>query len=184
MPTHTPPHHSGAEPGAILGPASSSWRIEREHSAARFDARTLWGRVPVSGELGPTSGELTWHGTDGRGRLTIATGELSSGIGLRDHHLRSGAFFDAKRNPEITFEAHDVLIEQGVVRLTGEILVRGQRRDFTCTATLERIGEERIALETRADFNLDELGMSRGLLHMIPAQVTASVRVLLVRSAA
>ena len=182
MNTRTRARTVPAKPAEVLGPTSSTWQVNPAHSAARFAAATLWGRVPVAGELGPATGELVWDGTAGRGRLSIATAELASGIRLRDHHLRSSAFFDVEHHPEIIFDAHNVAIERGRLRLTGELLVRGRRRAFNCTATLEWIDEERIALETNAALDLDELGMSRGLLHMLPAQVSANVRIVLDRA--
>lgn len=125
---------------------------------------------------------LSWDGTHGHGRLAIATAGVLSGIELRDHHLRSVAFFDVANHPEITFDASEVVgVEGGQVELRGELVVRGRRRSFACTAAVEALDENRVALDTDAAFDLDELGMSRGLLWMIPAGVKAAVRVVLRR---
>jgi polyisoprenoid-binding protein YceI len=163
---------------------TETWRVDPDQSEARFAASTLWGAVPVSGRLGRPTGTLAWDGATGRGQMTIATATLSSGITLRDHHLRSRAFFHVAEHPEVTFEAHEVVADRGNVQLRGELLVRGSRHPFECTATVKAAGENRIALETEAAFDLDELGMSRGLLRMIPAGVKASIRVVLDRAAA
>jgi hypothetical protein len=48
-------------------------------------------------------------------------------------------------------------------------------------AAVEAVDENQVALEACAEFDLGELGMSRGLLQMIPARVRASVRVVLER---
>ena len=164
-----------------FGPVAATWRIDPDRSVARFTAATLWGRVPVSGQLGRLRGSLNWDGAQGHGRLAIATAGVSSGIELRDRHLRSGAFLDVANHPEITFEAGEVVVDGGRVRLTGELLVRGRRHPFACTAVVEALDESRVALETEAAFDLGELGMSRGLLRMIPAGVKAAVRVVLRR---
>jgi len=166
-------------PGAVC--ADTTWRVDPGQSAASFEASTLWGRVPVRGVLGPVSGELHLHEATGHGRLAIATTGLSSGIGLRDHHLRSGVFFDIRRHPEITFFASEVAIEPRGAHLSGELTVRGTPKPFSCAATPTAVAEDRLVLETTTAFDLDELGMSRGLLRMIPASVRANVRVLLYR---
>ena len=162
-----------------LGTKSATWRIDPEQSEARFDARTLWGRTPVTGQVGEVSGTLSWDGTDGHGTMAIATGTLSSGIKLRDHHLRSGEFFDVRNHPEIKFEATEIVADADRVRLRGQLLVRGDRYPFECTATAKTLDDGRVVLEAEAPFDLDQLGMSRGFLKMIPADVTARVRVVL-----
>jgi polyisoprenoid-binding protein YceI len=162
----------------------TTWRVDPHQSEARFAASTLWGAVPVTGRLGEVSGALAWDGAAGRGRMAVATATLSSGITLRDHHLRSRAFFHVAEHPEVTFEAHEVVADGGNVQLRGELLIRGHRHPFECTATVEAVGENRLVLATEAAFDLDELGMSRGLLRMIPAGVKASVRVVLKRATA
>jgi polyisoprenoid-binding protein YceI len=163
---------------------AATWGVDPDQSVARFSSATLWGRVPVSGRLGRLRGTLSWDGAGGHGRLAIATAGLSSGIKLRDHHLRSGAFFDVDNHPELTFEASVVIVIGGHVQLRGHLFVRGRRHPFECTATVEAVDEDRVALEACAEVDLDELGMSRGLLRMIPARVSASVRVVLEREPA
>jgi polyisoprenoid-binding protein YceI len=168
-----------------FGPVAATWRVDPDQSVAHFSSATLWGRVPVSGRLGRLRGTLSWDGAGGRGRLAIATPGVSSGIKLRDHHLRSGAFFDVDNHPQVTFEAGEVVIAGGGrVQLRGALLVRGLRHPFECTAAVEALDENGVALEACAEFDLDELGMSRGLLRMIPARVRAGVRVVLEREPA
>lgn len=168
-----------------FGPVAASWRIDPDQSVVRFTAATLWGCVPVSGQLGRLRGTLSWDGAGGQGGLVIATAGVSSGIKLRDRHLRSGAFFDVASHPQVTFEAGEVVVIDGAhVQLRGVLLVRGRRHPFECTAAVEAVAENRVALEAEAAFDLGELGMSRGLLGMIPAGVQAAVRVVLRRERA
>ena len=166
-----------------FGTTNTVWRVAPDQSAARFAAAAAWGRIPVTGHLGEIGGTLVWDGTTGRGRLTIATSELSSGINVRDHHLRSRAFFHVRKHPELTFDATDVVPEGDGVRLRGELVVRGRPHQFECLAVAEALEGDRIVLETEAAFDLEELGMSRGLLRMIPAGVSVGVRVVLVPEA-
>jgi len=180
--TMTPPAVHGTS--SLFGAERAVWRVDPADSRARFTAATLWGRVQVSGDLGKVSGELEWHGTSGDARLRIAAAGLSSGLALRDRHLRSREFFDVSRHPEIIFDAQAIAPERGAVQIAGRLWVRGQGHDFVCEAAATVLEADRITLETRATFDLDELGMSRGLLHMLPASVTAQVRVVLQRDRA
>lgn len=172
---------SPAPPDSAL--AGMTWRVDSDESVARFASATLWGAVPVEGRLGELSGTLDWGGTGGRGRLDIQTAGVSTGIRLRDHHLRGNSFFAATDHPAISFDVHQINAEQLNLVLRGELAVRGKPHAFTCAARSARLGEDRIALEAKATFNLATLGMSRGILRMISAEATADVRVILRRAA-
>lgn len=174
----TDPIHSD-KAGPPFGTTSARWRIDPDQSAASFAAATLWGAIPVTGQLGQVTGSLMWDGSAGHGQMEIAIATLSSGIKPRDHHLRTRAFFHVARHSELTFEANEIVAADGHILLRGELLVRGRRHPFECKATVEALDRERIALEAEAAFDLDQLGMSRGLFRMIPRAVKARVRVVL-----
>ena len=185
-PTTASQRGTAAKPAAatsepLFGRAGASWKIDPGESVARFVAATAWGRIPVTGRLGTVSGSLTWDGHTGRGQMAISTRALASGIKLRDHHLRGRAFFHVHEHPQINFDATEVLAHGNTVRLRGKLVLRGRRHDFECTATASAVRPQRIALDADAEFDLDELGMSRGMLRMIPASVTARIRVVLER---
>lgn len=162
---------------------TAHWQVDTAQSGARFEARSLWGLVPVRGDLGKVTGTLEWDGSEGRGRMAIAATGLSSGIRLRDRHLRGSDFFDVANHPEIVFDATQVLADGAAVQLRGDLHVRGHRHPLTTTATVRRVGRDRIELHASAPLDLVQLGMTRGLLRMVSAEVTADVRVVLQRAA-
>jgi polyisoprenoid-binding protein YceI len=164
-------------------PGAAKWQVDSAHSSAGFQAASLWGLVPVRGRVGEVDGSLEWDGSEGRGRMTIAATGLSSGIRLRDHHLRGSDFFDVANHPEVVFEATEVIADGAAVQLRGELHVRGRRHPFATTANVRRLGRDRIELQASAPLDLGELGMSRGLLRMVSAEVSADVRVVLRRVA-
>jgi polyisoprenoid-binding protein YceI len=170
--------------GGLFGTTRSIWRVDETSSIARFAAGTLWGRASVRGHLGHAAGVLEWDGAAGRGQLTVTTSGLSSGNRLRDHHLRGSDFFAIADHPAVEFAATEFVVDRGDVHMRGELLVRGERHAFACAAAATRLGPDRIALDTRVALDLVELGMSRGFLRMIPAEVTADVRVVLRRAMA
>ena len=176
--------HNMTDAEALFGMTNATWRVDETDSIARFAAATLWGRAPVRGHLGHARGMLEWDGAAGRGQLTITTSGLSSGNRLRDHHLRGSDFFAIADHPAVEFAATEFVVDRGDVHMRGELLVRGERHAFACAAAATRLGPDRIALDTRVALDLVELGMSRGFLRMIPAEVTADVRVVLRRAMA
>jgi polyisoprenoid-binding protein YceI len=176
--------HNMTDAEALFGTTRSIWRIDETDSTAHFAAATLWGRAPVRGDLGKTRGMLEWDGTAGRGQLTIATSGLSSGNRLRDHHLRGSDFFHIAEYPEVEFAATELVVDHGRLQVRGELLVRENRHAFACAAAATRVDADRVALNATMAFDLDKLGMSRGLLRMIAPEVTADVRVVLRRALA
>jgi polyisoprenoid-binding protein YceI len=176
--------HNMTNAGALFGTTSSIWRVDETDSIARFAAATLWGHAPVSGQLGNAGGMLEWDGAAGRGRLTITTSGLSSGNRLRDHHLRGRDFFHIAEHPEVEFTANEFVVDGRDVHMRGELLVRGKRHVFACAAAATRLDADRVALDSTVALDLEELGMSRGLLAMIPSRVTADLRVVLRRAIA
>ena len=176
--------HNTTDAEALFGTTSSVWFVDETDSSARFAAATLWGRAPVRGHLGKARGKLEWDGTAGQGQLTIATSGLSSGNRLRDHHLRGSDFFHIAEYPEVEFAATELVVDHGHVHMRGDLLVRENRHAFACAAGATRLDADRIALDATMAFNLEELGMSRGLLRMIAPEVTADVRVVLRRALA
>jgi polyisoprenoid-binding protein YceI len=169
---------------SLFGTTSSIWRVDETDSIARFAAATLWGRAPVRGRLGKAAGMLEWDGAAGHGQLTITTSKLSSGNRLRDHHLRGRDFFAIAEHPEVEFVATEFVVDRGDVHMQGELVVRGNRCKFGCAAAATRLDADRIALDATVTLDLEELGMSRGFLRMIPPEVTADVRVVLQRAIA
>jgi len=161
---------------------TATWHVDGAQSSAGFRAASVWGLVPVRGRLGEVTGSLEWDGSEGHGRMAIAVAELSSGIRLRDHHLRGRSFFDVARHPEVVFDVREVRSEAGALELRGELEVRGRRHPFVTTASVRRVSDDQLELKASAPLDLDELGMSRGLLRMVSAAVTADVRVSLRRA--
>jgi polyisoprenoid-binding protein YceI len=179
-PTAAPDHRDADVPFGML---AGTWLVDPAESDARFEAATLWGRVPVAGRLGEAHGRLDWDGASGTGELAIATRGVETGISLRDRHLRSREFFHAAKHPEVHFSFTQVVAESGKLRLGGTVGVRGLRHPFACMATVVPSSDDRVVIEAIAAFDLDELRMSRGRLNMIPPAVTAAARITLRREA-
>jgi polyisoprenoid-binding protein YceI len=93
----------------------------------------------------------------------LADGQLSGSvrvdsIAVKDEnlaaHLQGPDFFDAERNPEITFRSNTLAIDGDRVELDGELTMKGVTRPIHATGTIHGPTED-FAGNTRLGFALD-----------------------------
>jgi polyisoprenoid-binding protein YceI len=148
------------------------WQLEQTASTVAVRHKTIWNLVTVNGTFTAISGEgeVLPDGT-ARGTVTLDAASLDTKHSKRDQHLRSADFFDAERNPTITFEVRRAVPGSGdTVEITGQLTVRGISRPQSVTATVTESGPDAITLTAefivdRAQFDMtwNQLGMMRGL---------------------
>ena len=63
--------------------------------------------------------------------LTIQTASIDTGVADRDGHLKSGDFFDAEANPEITFVSTKVERDGDDWVVTGDLTIKGVSKPVT-----------------------------------------------------
>ena len=107
---------------------AGAWRVEASGSEVAFTARTLLGLVPVRGRFERFRGELRVDPDGGAdGALVIESASIQTGLARRDRDLRSGAYFDVERHPQMTF--------------TLERIVPGRQRQLDVVGTLGVCGK-------------------------------------------
>lgn len=87
--------------------AQSVWQNDKAHSQLKFDITHL-GVSTVSGAFSDFDATVTASKADFSDavfQLTAKTKSINTGIDKRDDHLRSADFFDAEKNPELTFKS-------------------------------------------------------------------------------
>jgi polyisoprenoid-binding protein YceI len=148
------------------------WQLDQAASTVAVQHKTMWGMVTVKGSFTTFSGqgEVLPDGST-RGTVTLDAASLDTKNAARDKHLRSADFFDADRNPTITFAIRNtVLGADDSVQIAGQLTVRGITRPQSVTATVTDSSPE--ALTLAAEFIVDRsqyemswnrLGMIRGL---------------------
>lgn len=110
------------------------WFFEPGHTAAEFRARHMmvtW----VRGSFRNVTGRLDFDPADPRrmsAEAVIDATTCSTGVQMRDDHLRSADFLNCERYPEIRFKSTGV-VEIGPVdyRLSGDLTIRGITRPVT-----------------------------------------------------
>ncbi|QPG72053.1 MULTISPECIES: YceI family protein [Mycobacteriaceae] len=101
------------------------WKLDPATADIRFSARGLWGLLSVSGRFRHASGSMTWN-QDGTASvlLEVQAASITTGMAMRDRHLRGAEFLDVQAHPVIIFSGH--AIGHGETRLvvTGKLVVR------------------------------------------------------------
>ena len=107
------------------------YRVQSEASEGTFKAASRL--MNADGRFSRLRGDITVDPKDlgtAKVTLSIEAASIDTGIGLRDNHLRSEDFFDAKRFPAITFESVRV---QGAGRratIAGRLTIHGVTREI------------------------------------------------------
>jgi polyisoprenoid-binding protein YceI len=155
-------------------PASRRWRVDSADSSVTVSVRGFWGSIPVTGSFAGPAGAATVH-QDGRmsGELVIAAATLSTGLALRDRHLRGRDFFDVERYPEIRFAPDRLIVASGRIVVCGELAVRDQIADLELPVELAEQPGGALALTAHAVLDREPLGLGHSPLGMIrgPAEV-------------
>lgn len=141
---------------------ADTYVVDKNHSEATFQVRHLVSKV--RGKFDDFAGSIELdEKKPGASTVTftIKTASIDTGVADRDKHLRGGDFFDAEKNPEITFKSTAVTTtsKKSVYNVTGDLTMRGvtkrvtipveflgfakdpwgsQRAGFTLTTTVNR----------------------------------------------
>jgi polyisoprenoid-binding protein YceI len=126
---------------ALLVPTlaqAKDYDIDGQHSTAEFTVKHL-GISNVKGHFNDISGKVHYdeaNPTKSTVLVTIATKSIDTGVGKRDDHLRSPDFFDAEKNPTITFKSKSVtVVGKNGLDIVGDLTMHGQTHDATLHVT-------------------------------------------------
>ncbi len=164
---------------ALAGAAApaQTWEIDSDHTSAGFSVRHMMIST-VRGSFRKVTGSTT--GDPARPAslqltATIDAGSIDTGIERRDHHLKSGDFFDVARFPTITFKSKTVVSAgSGKLTITGDLTMHGVTKEVVLQVegpTPEvkdhdsvKIGASATATINRQDFGIayDSTGLTVG----------------------
>ena len=176
MSTESIPH-----PSETPSIAQGRWRIDPARSSVEFRTPTLWGLATVNGHFERYEGSLDMERSPAI-ELTTDAGSLNTNNSFRDRHLRSADFFDVENHPEVSFVSATATLDGGRLAVRGRLYAAGQSLPLELDASLRPVGDElEINARTYADHR--QLGMSHGILGMIPTPSELIVHGRLVRDA-
>lgn len=115
--------------------------IEPNALQVRFAVR-WFGVVTVRGTLSQGEGTVTWHGDDlSRVEVSaaLAAGSVTTGVALRDHHLRAERFLHADLYPWVRFTSTAFAREGGQLVVQGMLSCRGVTTPVRAACPLDEV---------------------------------------------
>jgi polyisoprenoid-binding protein YceI len=145
---------------AFLVTASSlfaeTFNVDKVHSEATFQVRHMMSKV--SGKFDDFSGKINADRANPAAssvEFTMKTASIDTGNADRDKDLRSADFFDADKNPEITFKSTKIVASKkhNVYEVTGDLTMHGVTKHISLPVEFGGFGKDPWGGE-RAGFSL------------------------------
>ena len=125
-----------------LSAQSTEWEIDKSHTNVGFTITHLV-ISDVTGRFNEFSGSIKSSGEDFEGAqvsIVIKTASIYTDNEKRDSHLRSADFFNAEKNPEITFTSRSFKkIADNNYEIKGDLSMNGVNREVVLDGTLKGI---------------------------------------------
>ena len=152
-------------PAQLVG---GTYTVDASHSRIGFVARhAMVTKVRGSfNEFEATAHVDAEDITRSAARASIKVDSIDTRNEQRDGHLRSNDFLDIENHPEITFASTAVeLVSDDVVRVTGDLTIKGQTRPVTVDFTFEGsavdpFGNQRVGFEGSVVINRKDWGIT------------------------
>ncbi len=140
------------------------FKIAPEESAIHFSVKAS---APVDGTFGKWDATLTFMSSDattGVLDIKIQAASVNTGSGIKNRKLKGKDFFNAKRNPLITFRSTKV-IQTGPYsfEVDGDFTLRGVTKPETLTLTITGKGTGSGRIIGTMAFNRKDYGMTKGI---------------------
>lgn len=140
------------------------FKIAREQSAIHFSVKAS---APVDGTFDKWDATLTFKSPDvttGVLDIKIQAASVNTGSGIKNRKLKGKDFFNAKRDPLITFRSTKV-IQTGPdsFEADGTFTLRGVTKDETLTLTITGKGTGSGRIIGTMAFDRKDYGMTKGI---------------------
>jgi polyisoprenoid-binding protein YceI len=119
---------------AVASAETTTWKFDPAHSEALFSIRHIFTKVQgrfneMEGTIQLDDKDLSKSSVD----VTIKTASIFTNNEKRDNHLRSADFFDAEKNPTLTFKSTKVIpgADKDKFKVQGDLTMRGVTKPVT-----------------------------------------------------
>jgi polyisoprenoid-binding protein YceI len=151
-----------ADQKAGVAPAASAqaqkFDIDNNHTQASF-TYSHFGFSNPTGRLETIKGSIELNQQDwGKSsvNVTMPLAGLHTGVEKLDAHLKSADFFDAEKNPDITFKSSKVeKAAENALKVTGDLSAHGVTKPVTLDVKINKIGENKMMQTQTAGFDAD-----------------------------
>jgi polyisoprenoid-binding protein YceI len=153
---------------AVLSTAvrAADYEIDAAHTQIGFKAKHVVGKVP--GRFTKFSGTFTYDPKNPKAWTTEATidaASINTDVEARDKHLKSDAFFDVEKCPNITFKSTKVTGHGDHFKLTGDLTMHCVTKPVTLDVEVDGTGKdpwgnESASFSATATVNRQDWGIS------------------------
>ncbi len=136
------------------------YRIDYNHSTVGFSVPIMDGLSKVNGKFTDFTVTLTNDEKDitkSSVSVVIKAASINTGIGARDNDLRTAAFFDVEKYPEITFESKRIEKRREQLIAVGTFTMHGVSKEIALPFAITGINRDPSACITlnRRDFGIN-----------------------------
>jgi polyisoprenoid-binding protein YceI len=139
--------------------------VDPAHSRVEFQVKHL-GIATVRGAFREFEGTLELGGEAPQAYGTVEAASVDTNEPQRDEHLRSGDFFDAEQNPQLSYRSTAIRqLDEETLEIDGELTMRGVTRPVTLRGEIQGYeqdpwGNERVGLEVTGQLSRGDWGMT------------------------
>jgi polyisoprenoid-binding protein YceI len=143
---------------------TGTWQLDPVHSGAGFAVKHA-GLSNFRGTFDEFDAKLTDESGTPTLTGTVKVDSVSVPVDQLKGHLQGPDFFDAERNPEITFVASNLQQDGERFKVAGELTMRGVTKPIEATGTISGPaqyfdGNDRIAIELSTVVDRTEFGIN------------------------
>ena len=149
--------------------AVTKYETDTAHSNVGFSIPIAGGLSHVRGKFNDFTVTITYDDKDvtkSSVNAVIKTASIDTGIERRDAHLRNADFFDAEKNPEITFKSTRVEKKGKNFIAHGTFTLRGVAKEIALPFTINGVsrdaktGKTTLGLTARTTLNRKDFGIN------------------------
>lgn len=151
---------------AKVNVAPGTYNIDPMHSKVGFEIPHLVIST-VEGTFGKFEGTITADKdiTKSKVEVSIDAASINTGVDKRDEHLKSADFFDAAKNPKLTFVSKKITASGSGLKVLGTLTIKGVSKDVTLDASYlgqvkDGYGNEKIAFKAKTKISRKEFGLT------------------------
>jgi polyisoprenoid-binding protein YceI len=153
------------------------WNVVPERSSIRFENKTMWGAMKVRGDFTEfTGGGQIQDARTVSGRIEVKAASVHTGLGKRDDDLRSPAFFDVEKYPNITVDvAGGEAVGNDSVRLNATLTAKGITAPVPLQAHVEVLGDGEVQLTAQTTVARKQFAVEGNMFGMVGAKTALKV---------
>ena len=148
------------------------WTVVRDRSSIRFENKTMWGAMKVRGDFTEFSGGGQIEDAQTvSGRIEVKAASVHTGLGKRDEDLRSPAFFDVEKYPNITVEvAGGEANGDDTVSLNAVLTAKGITAPVPLKAHVEVLDDGAVRLTAQTTIARKQFAVEGNMFGMVGAK--------------